>query len=250
MTALVSSELLKIRTTRGWYVYLSVIVLLVGLAVGGDVGPSGNDERGQVSFQVGLVDAAGISTLLGLILGITVVTNEFRHGTITPTLLTEPHRERVVGAKAVAGGLVAVLFAVLALVVIALVGVPWLSIVGADIHAFEHDVGERAAQVVLAAALWALMGIAIGTAVQSQVAALVGTLVWIFVVETLLVVAVFGPLDFDGLSPYLPFRALDAADGTGGEDLLSYWGGVGVSLAWIALTGAVGTERLRRRDIT
>jgi ABC-2 type transport system permease protein len=250
VTALVGSELLKIRTTRGWYAYLTVIVLLVGLAVAGDVGPSGNSERSQVSFQVGLVDAAGISSLLGIILGITIVTTEFRHGTITPALLTEPRRERVVGAKAVAGGFVAVLFAVLALVVIALVAVPWLSIVGADIHLFDTDLGERAAQLLLNGALWALMGVAIGTAVQSQVAALVGTLIWIFVVETLLVAAVFGPLDVDGLSPYLPFRALDSADGTGGEDLLSYWGGVGVSLAWIGIVGALGTERLRRRDIT
>jgi ABC-2 type transport system permease protein len=250
VTALLSSELLKIRTTRGWYAYLSVIVLLVGLAVAGDVGPSGNSERSQVSFQIGLVDAAGISSLLGIILGITIVTTEFRHGTIAPTLLTEPHRERIVGAKAVAGALVAVLFAVLGLVVIALVALPWLSIVGADIHLFDADLGERAAQLLLLGALWALMGVAIGTAVQSQVAALVGTLIWIFVVETLLVAAVFGLLDVDGLSPYLPFRALDSADGTGGEDLLSYWGGVGVSLAWIALIGVLGTERLRRRDIT
>ena len=34
------------------------------------------------------------------------------------------------------------------------------------------------------------------------------------------------------------------------RDLLSYWAGVGVSLGWIALLGAAGTERLRRRDIT
>jgi ABC-2 type transport system permease protein len=250
VTALLSSELLKIRTTRGWYVYLGVIVLLVGLAVAGDVGPSGNDERSQVGFQVSLVDAAGISTLLGIILGITVITTEFRHGTITPTLLTEPRRERVVGAKAVAAGLGALLFAVLALLVVALVGLPWLSIVGADIHASDGDLGIRAAEIVAAAALWALMGVAIGTAVQNQVGALVGTLIWIFVVETLLILAVFGPLDIDGLAPYLPFQALDAADGTGGEDLLSYWGGVGVSVAWIVLVGAAGTERLRRRDIT
>ena len=44
--------------------------------------------------------------------------------------------------------------------------------------------------------------------------------------------------------------ALDAVDGTGGEDILSYWPGVGVSLAWIAALGAAGTERLRRRDIS
>jgi hypothetical protein len=30
---LVRAELLKVRTTRGWYVYLGLIVLLVGLGV-------------------------------------------------------------------------------------------------------------------------------------------------------------------------------------------------------------------------
>ena len=97
--------------------------------------------------------------------------------------------------------------------------------------------------------LWGLLGVAIGILVQSQVAALVGTLVWIFLVETLLI-GVFGWLDIEGLAPYLPIQALDAVDGTGGEDLLSYWPGVAVSLAWIAVLGVAGTERLRRRDIT
>jgi ABC-2 type transport system permease protein len=249
VTALVRSELLKIRTTRGWYAYLSIIVLLTGLAVAGDVGTAEDETRSEVSFQVGLVDGAGISALLAIILGITIVTTEFRHGTITPTLLAEPHRERVVGAKALVGGLVALLFAVLALAVIALVGLLWLSSVGAEIHLGDGDLGVRAAQVLMLGALWALMGVAIGAAVQSQVAALVGTLVWMFLVEALLL-CVFGLLDVEGLTPYLPFQALDAADGTGGEDLLSYWPGVGVSLGWIALLGAAGTERLRRRDIT
>ena len=67
------------------------------------------------------------------------------------------------------------------------------------------------------------MGVAIGTVVHSQVAALVGTLVWIFVVETLLV-GLFDWLDLAAAISYLPFHALDAADGVGGGDeLLSYW---------------------------
>jgi hypothetical protein len=81
------------------------------------------------------------------------------------------------------------------------------------------------------------------------VAALVGTLVWLFLGETLLL-GLFGLLDLDGLRAYLPFQALDGADGTGGGDLLSYWPAVGVSLAWIAVIGLAGTERTRRRDIT
>jgi ABC-type transport system involved in multi-copper enzyme maturation permease subunit len=249
VTDLVRSELLKVRTTRGWYVYLAVIILLTGLAVAGDVGSAEDSRRSALDFQVGLVEAAGISALVSIILGITVVTTEFRHGTITPTFLSNPRRERVVAGKGIATATVSVGFALLALAIVAGVALIWLSIVDADIHLGEGDIGERAAQTVLLAALWGLLGIAIGTLVQSQVAALVGTLIWVFLVETLLI-GIFGLVDVDGLAPYLPFQALDAADGSGGPDLLSYWAGVGVSLAWIAVVGAAGIARVMRRDIT
>jgi ABC-type transport system involved in multi-copper enzyme maturation permease subunit len=248
MTALVRSELLKVRTTRGGWAYPIVIVLLVGAAVAGDTGTADDSDRSQLGFQLGLVEAAGFAALLAIILGITMVTTEFRHGTITPTLLAEPSRERVLGAKTLTGSLVAVLFGVLALVVVAAVALPWLSLVDAEIH-LSGEIGERAAATLFGVVLFALMGIAIGSAVHSQIAALVGTLLWIFLGETLLW-GLLGLLDWDGAASYLPFQALDAADGTGGDDLLRYWPGVGVSLAWIAAVGAVGVARTRRRDIT
>lgn len=249
MTALISSELLKIRTTRGWYAYLTVLLLLSGLAVAGDIGSTEDVRRGTLDFQLGLVDGAGIAALLSIILGITLVTTEFRHGTITPTLLVAPVRERVLASKGIATAGVSLLFGLVSLAVIGAVAVSWLSIIGADLHLAERDVGVRAGQVLLLAVLFGLLGAAIGTLVQSQVAALVGTLVWIFLAETLLI-GVLGLLDLDGVAPYLPFQALDAADGTGGGDLLSYWPGVGVSLAWVAVIGAAGAVRLRGRDIT
>ena len=249
MIALIRSEVLKIRTTRGWYAYLAVVFLLVGIAVAGDTGSADDADRSTLEFQIGLVDTAGIAALLAIILGITIVTTEFRHGTITPTLLAEPRRERVIASKAVAETLVAVLFALLALVVVAGVALIWLSIVDAELHFGETEIAKRAAQMILLAILWGLLGIAIGAVVQSQVAALVGTLIWIFLGETLLL-GLFGLLDLDGVRAYLPFQALDGADGTGGENLLSYGRAVAVSLGWIALLGAAGLERTRRRDIT
>ncbi|HEX2293067.1 MAG TPA: ABC transporter permease [Gaiellaceae bacterium] len=248
MTDLVRSELLKIRTTRGWYVYLGVLVLLVGLGAAGDLGTVEGVDRGDVGYQRDLVEAAGFAALLALILGITVVTTEFRHGTITPSLLGTPRRERVVVAKTIAATAVGFLFAVLALAVFAVVAVVWLSAVGAEIRLLEIEVLERAGQLLLAAPLWALAGVAVGALVQSQVAALVGTLIWIFIGEVTLI-AVLGLVDLDGFADYLPFQALDAADGTN-PDLLPYWTGVGVSLAWAAVLGIAGTERLKRRDIT
>jgi ABC-type transport system involved in multi-copper enzyme maturation permease subunit len=249
VTAVIRSELLKVRTTRGWYGYLAVIVVLVGIGVAGDIGSTDDFVRGGLSYQVGLIETAGFAGVIAAILGITMVTAEFRHGTITPTLLATPRRERMLAGKTVAAAVLGAGFALLALATLVVVAVTWLSLVGAELHLGDPEVLKRMGQIVLVSVLWALLGIAIGAAVHGQVAALVGTLVWIFVVENLLV-GLLGLLDNDGVAAYLPFRALDAADGTGGDNLIAYWPGVGVSLAWIAAIGAFGVVRTRRRDIT
>ena len=248
MTALVRSELLKIRTTRSWWAYLIVIVLFTAIGVAAEIGSSSAD-RGTSDFQVSLVDTVGVAVLFAIILGITIVTTEFRHGTVTPTFLVEPHRERVILSKAIAGVVVAIGFALLSLLVVAAVAIPWLTIVDAELHLADGEFATRVGQQLLSAVLWVLMGVAIGTLVHSQVAALVGTLIWIFLGETLLV-GLFGLVDVDGAAAYLPFHALDSADGSGGENLLSYEGGIAVALGWIALLGAAGIWRTRRRDIS
>jgi ABC-2 type transport system permease protein len=249
VTALVRSELLKVRTTRSWWAYLIVLVLLVGGGTAVEVGSRSAGERHGLDFQLALVDLVGITSLLAIILGITFVTTEFRHGTITPTLLVTPNRERVLAGKLLAGLIVAVLLALLAFLVIVAIALPWTSIDGGELGLTDADVLERSGQALLGVVLWLLMGVAIGSTVHSQIAALVGTLIWLFVVENLLW-GLFAWRDVDRLAEYLPFRALDAADGVGGEDLLSYGGGVAVSLAWILVIGAAGVVRTRRRDIT
>jgi ABC-type transport system involved in multi-copper enzyme maturation permease subunit len=249
VTALVQSELLKIRTTRAWWAYLVVIVLLTGIGTAGSIGSSESLDRSTVSFQLDLVSTAGVSVLIAIILGITMITTEFRHGTVTPTFLAEPHRERVILSKAIAAVVFAIGFALLALAVVAAVAIPWLTIVDAQLHLGDTELVQRAGEQILSTVLWALMGVAIGTAVHSQVAALVGTLIWIFLVESLLV-GLLGLVDADGVAEYLPFHALDAADGTGGDNLLSYGPGLGVTLGWILLLGAFGIWRTLRRDIS
>jgi ABC-2 type transport system permease protein len=249
MTALVRSELLKVRTTRSWWAYLIVLVLLVGGGTAVEVGSRSAGERHGLDFQLALADLVGITSLLAIILGITIVTTEFRHGTITPTLLVTPNRERVLAGKLLAGLIVAVLLTLLAFLVIVAIALPWTLIDGGELGLTDADVLERSGQALLGVVFWLLMGVAIGSTVHSQIAALVGTLIWLFVVENLLW-GLFAWRDVDRLAEYLPFRALDAADGVGGEDLLSYGGGVAVSLAWILVIGAAGVVRTRRRDIT
>ena len=248
MSALVSSELLKVRTTRGWWAYLIVIVLITGIGTAGQVGSATPEDRETVSFMSDLVGTVGLAGLLALILGITVVTTEFRHGTITPTLLAAPRRELVVAAKTIATTLVALGFALLSLLVVVGVALPWLTLVDATPE-LDGEVTTRLAQQFLAVVLSALIGVAIGLVVHNQVAALVGTLVWIFVVENLLW-GLFALLDVDDAVKYLPFRALDATGGSGGDQALSYGPAVVVSLAWIAVIGGAGIVRTLKRDIT
>ncbi len=168
MSALVRSELLKVRTIRSWWAYLIVIALFTAIAVAADTGQTDNAERGTVDFQVGLVETAGISLLLAIILGITIVTTEFRFGTVTPTFLAAPLRELVIGAKAIAAVAVATWFAVLSLLVVGAVAIPWLTLVDAETHLLDGEVGTRAAQQILTTTLWALMGVAIGAVVQAR----------------------------------------------------------------------------------
>ena len=249
MTALVQSELLKVRTTRAWWGYLIVIVLLTGIGAAGEVGSAESENRSTFSFQLGLIDTIGVAVLFAIIVGITIVTTEFRHGTVTPTFLVEPHRERVIFAKAIAATLVAIGFALLSLLVLAAVAIPWLTLVDAQLQLGDAEFLTRVGEQILSTVLWALMGVAIGTAVHSQVAALVGTLIWIFLVENLLV-GLLGLADADGLAEYLPFHALDAADGTGADNLLSYGPGLAVTVGWILLLGGFGIWRTLGRDIS
>jgi ABC-2 type transport system permease protein len=249
VSALVRAELLKVRTVRSWWAYLAVIVLLTGIGAAGEVGSAESGDRGTLSFQVGLVDTIGVAVLFAIILGITIVTNEFRHGTVTPTFLAEPHRERVIFAKAIATTVVAIGFALLSLVVLAAVAITWLTIVDAPLQLGDAEFLTRIGEQVLSTVLWALMGVAIGTAVHSQVAALVGTLIWIFLVENLLV-GLLGLVDADRVAEYLPFHALDAADGVGADNLLAYGPGLAVTVGWILLLGGFGIWRTLRRDIS
>ena len=95
-----------------------VLVALVGIGAAAEVGSRSLDDARGLDFQYALVDLVGISSLLAIILGITIVTTEFRHGTITRTLLATPGRERVLAGKAIAGVLIAILFAALAILVV------------------------------------------------------------------------------------------------------------------------------------
>ncbi len=102
---LLSSELLKLRTIRTSYLLLLGSAAISAIAAAGFVG-SGNVDRGDQDPALALGQGASFGTLFVAVLGILIVTNEYRHGPIMTTFLSEPRRVRVLLAKLAAAAIV------------------------------------------------------------------------------------------------------------------------------------------------
>jgi ABC-2 type transport system permease protein len=242
-----SSELLKLSTTR---TFLALTVSALGLVgVISTLGAALGRWKGGTVPGEDLVGIAAFGQLFALVLGLLAVTTEFRHGTITPTLLTVPSRGRVVAAKVVAHLLAGLALGLLAVLLnLALVGLI-LPARGIDTGTATSDALRWMAGYGAAAALFAGLGVGVGAVVRNQVAALVGALAWLFVAEGLLglipgvdgVLATYGVGALsDGLT----------ATGDRGSDVLAQVPAGLVLAAYVVVFAFAGAALLRRRDVT
>lgn len=238
------AELLKLTTTPAVLGLLAGAVVVAGLgAVSTTTSADPTSLATPLHTQHAFLLASINIGLFALILGMRSFSDEFRHGTIAWTLLSVRERWPVVVAKATTSALAAAAIAAVALaVMVALVallspakGVP-LSLTGADLAA--------AAGLSVAAAAWATLGVAVGALVRHQVAAVVGGLVWVLVVENL----ASGLLGDAGR--FLPGQAAHAvADATAASALLPVWAGVAVLLAYVAGVGLLAAATLSQREV-
>jgi ABC-2 type transport system permease protein len=237
MTALLKGELLKVVTTRTVFAYaaLGVAVAVANVLI--------------VTLSEDLVTAAdkreaiaGIPLLL-LLFGVVGAAGEYRHRTAAPAAIAAGGRRgRLLLARAGA-------YAVAGLVLGALAGAISLAL-GLPLLRGEPgpglDAGEIAAVVsgsILGAGLCAIIGIAAGALVRSQVAGVVGALLLMFVATPLLIHV------SEKAAEFTPFGAAVTFAGDPTADTLS-WGDAGLVLAaWTVplLIAAVLVER--RRDL-
>lgn len=247
MTRLFAAEVLKLKTLRSTWGFGLVALLFAGLVTVGNIGGSPEADRFDPDLQFRIVlDGAFPGSILALLMGIILVTNEFRHGTIARTLLATPRRGRFVAVKLLAGAATGAALMLLMLVAIASTAIIWLGIL--DVPLALDEAADGVWRAVVAAVLAGILGAAIGAAVHSQVGALVGVLVWMFVLEPICWV-LLGLLDWDGVSDYLPAAAMGGVVDSTGEGL-SWFRSVGVALAWAGLATVLALLRTSRRDIT
>ncbi len=236
---LLRAELLKLRTTPRTVVGLILPLLaIVVLGVVGNI--TGQHDASTVVSDI--LDVAGFANVIAVILGVLIVTWEFRHSTIAGTFMVEPRRERVIGAKTEAALLTG---AMLALISIALALTMTYIWIGGD-QGVSFDVWGHAARMVAAAALYGAVGVGVGAIVRGQALAIVLSFIWFLIVEPLVVGL------YDTVGRYLPGQALDRLAGhTGGDHpQVGTAGAVALSLAYTLAIVLVGAGLTVRRDVT
>ena len=248
MTRLVRAELAKLRTIRlfpGVAAAMTAFAVLTVVAVVTTAGRQGNPPLSGADLPALIGAPATLLSGAALLLGILGMTGEFRHHTITQTFLTTPDRGRVVAAKLAAYALAGIALAVFTLAVTAAVALVWLHAKGLGVPVASGALGRVLAGTLLAAGLCGLVGVGVGALVRNQVAALVGVLVWVVVVEGLLLSLVHAP----GLGRWLPSAAAAALTNPGGAHLSRWVGGL-VFAAYGLAFALAGTRFVVRRDVT
>ena len=244
-----SAEMLKLRTTRVTYVLVGIGVLLSGVITAAIVG-SGSLDENHPAFS--LTQGVSFSTTLATIMGILLVTNEYRHGTIMTTFLAEPRRVRVLAAKLATALIGGVIIGAAALAVSAAVAIPWAAARGDDLP-IDGEALEASGRLLLAFALSAAIGAAVGAILQNQVGAIVTVFVWFLVVESIITVLsglVFGEVgEPDPITPYLPGSSLNGIVGGQGNEfaLRGGWSAL-LALGYFALLSVIGALSMTRRD--
>jgi len=251
MGRLVQAEWTKLLTTRVWIGLLLGSCLLVAgftallTSFAGDedsgVAPVGTPPYEQLALAV-----SANANILFIVLGIIGTTQEYRHRTATPTFLASPHRGRVVLAKLVAYALAAIPMALVVIAVNLLVVAVYAGAKGAGPSLSGDNlrvIGGGWAALVL----FTVIGVGVGALLRNQVGAIVGALVYLFVVEGL----ISSIPATRGTYKWLPGGALEAMTATFSDqdDLLSAWQGGALLLAYALVLSVLGTLIAVRRDV-
>ncbi|HST40691.1 MAG TPA: ABC transporter permease subunit [Conexibacter sp.] len=251
MSRALSSELLKLRTTRTFYALvgssLGLVLLIVGLAAALDDNWKGNTTPPSID----LLGIAFLCQLFALVLGILAVTSEFRHGTITPSLLVVPSRTRLISAKLVVHLGAGLLFGLATVVLILVLSSAIFSLRDIDNSVGGSELLKIGLGNAFSIALYAALGVGIGAVVRNQVGAIIGALAWIFVIESLLTII---PGFEDTITKYGLGGVAGGLSGSdeftdGGELLAQVPAGL-LLAAYVAIFVIAGTVLLKRRDIS
>jgi ABC-2 type transport system permease protein len=275
VSAALRTEFRKLVTTRLWWVlllcmalymaFLGALMAFVFTTEGASQGMAGGMGGGPTDAPA--LDASAIARtvytlapslgyVFPVIVGALAMTNEFRHMTITPTLLAEPRRSTVLVAKLLSSLPVGLLFGAVGTAATVLSGAGVLALRDSPTLLDDPEVLRTLGLSVLVLAVWAMVGVGFGAALPNQIAAIVTLLAFTQFVEPM-VRLVLGAIEgAAGVAKFLPGAAGEAVTGasfyasTGLGELLTWWQGLLVLIAYGLVLALLGRLTTLRRDIT
>lgn len=269
MNVALRSEYRKFVTTRLWWVlllamaaYMAFIGALLGWSLAASsAGLSGVGEADLTSPENVRGSVYGTAAAFGyvfpVIIGALSVTGEYRHQTITPTLLASPSRTRVLVAKMLASLPVGALYGAVATLAVVGAGAAGLALGGAPTLLGDAETWSLVLRSVLALTVWAPVGVALGSIVTNQVLAIIAILVWTQFLEAVLRIGLSQAGDVGTtVASYLPGAAGESITGgsffsaAGVAETLPWGVGLAVLVGYALVLAAVGARTTLRRDVS
>jgi ABC-type transport system involved in multi-copper enzyme maturation permease subunit len=239
MNALLKAELLKLRTTRTFAVVVgisalfSMMLAVLGATVEKDITAHELFTNNSITYVIVLLGAIGM-------------TGEWRHRTITSTILASPDRVRLLSAKAIASAAAGV---VLVFLVSALTMIAGTIALKASGHATlgAGGLADVLWRNLAVAAVLGPFGVAVGAIGRNQIVTVVGLIAVASFLEPQLfaashAVGQFGPL---AETPSAVLGGSSAAT----DGMLAAGPALAVMVAWAAAAFGVAAIRLRNRDL-
>lgn len=271
----IAAEFIKVLSLKSWWLLGLILVAYVGLTaaglafffselgaqLAGSGGPS-LDAVTKANLVYSSVTAVGL--VIPLLFGALLITNEYRHRSLTATVLAQPRRGLVLAAKAVVALVGGAVYGLLGLLGSVGIGAPVLLALGEETALSDPDVITLLLRTVVATALWALLGLGLGSLLTSQIATIVIVLAFTQFVEPILRL-VAGVWEWSAnLGRFLPGSATDALVGAGilssmgaldptaptsPVDPLLWWQGGLVLVALATVPIVVASVTTLRRDV-
>ena len=264
------SEYRKILTTRTWWVLLIVMVgymAFLGAVMAFAFTFDGGSNVTGTGGEAVQLDATAVATAvyslpaslgyaLPLLVGLLSVTSEFRHRTLTPTLLAQPDRNRFVVGKLLASIPMGVLYGIVGTLATVGAGAVGFAVTGTANQLDDPAIWGLVARTALALTVWCVVGVGLGFAMPNQVVAIVVVLAFTQFVEPLLRVLLNLNDTLAVVGKFLPGAAGEAISGgsfysaAGAGSLLGSAAGAAVLVGYALVLALIGRVTTLQRDIT
>jgi ABC-2 type transport system permease protein len=186
------------------------------------------------------------------ILGVLMVTTEFRLGTAISTFLLTPNRPRVLVAKMLVGGLGGALVGLLSMLSAYATAAVIVSTAPVSVDPDQEQLLGSVLGMVTTGFAMAMLGVALGALIRAQLASLAVLLGWLLFVEGI-IVGVIGQAGIALPGQLVMYSVTAPGDGTWFTQVIqgnitAFVGFVGI-IGWAALVGTIAAVTTLRKDI-